>query len=133
MNYFEILGIVFGSIAMLKPIYMHILPWDENKYIEKAYAEKRPRWIIPLAIFGLLLVGFTWYKELTTDIQYSLVITILFSLTAIKAIMLLLDYKKFQQWIAGMLKKDKGRKIVVVDILAGFLGLIIVLSAIGFY
>ena len=133
MNYFQILGIFFGIAAFLKPFYMHIIPWDENKYIGKAYAEKRPGWIVPVAVFGLFLVAFTWYKELTTDIPKSIVITILFSLTAIKATMLLFDYKKFQQWIAGMLKKDKGRKIVVVDIIAGILGLAIVISSIIFY
>lgn len=85
MNYFQILGIGFGLIAFLKPFYMHVIPWDENKFIAKAYSEKRPGWIIPVAVLGLLLVGFTWYKELTTDIRYSLIITIMFSLTAIKA------------------------------------------------
>jgi hypothetical protein len=86
MNYFQILGVVFGIIAFLKPFYMHILPWDENKYIAKAYSKKRPDWIFPVAGIGISLVGFTWYKEFSTDIKYSLIFTILFSLTAIKAV-----------------------------------------------
>jgi len=133
MNYFKILGIIFGLVAMLKPFYMHILPWDENKYIAKAYAKKRPKWIVPVAIAGLLLVAFTWYKELTTDIAYSLVITIIFSLTAIKALLFIFDYEKFQKWIAGMLAEKEGKKIVVVDIIAGIFGAIVVVASILVY
>jgi|SRR6056297_661079 len=130
MNYFKVLGIVFGLAAMLKPFYMHLIPWDENKYIAKAYTKKRPNWVVPVAIVGLMLVGFTWYKELTTEVPYSMVITIIFSLTAIKAIFFIFDYQKFQQWVAGMLAKDHGKKIVLVDILAGILGLIVFVASI---
>jgi len=130
MNYFKVLGIVFGLAAMLKPFYMHLIPWDENKYIAKAYTKKRPNWVVPVAIVGLVLVGFTWYKELTTEVPYSMVITIIFSLTAIKAIFFIFDYQKFQQWVAGMLAKDHGKKIVLVDILAGILGLIVFVASI---
>jgi len=132
MNYFKTLGIIFGLIAFLKPLYMHILPWDENRFLEKAYTEKRPSWIVPVAITGLLLVCFTWYMELTTDIPYSMVITVMFSLTAVKGLILLFDYRKFYQWVAGMLSKDKGRKIILVDILAGIFGLIMIVFSLLF-
>lgn len=130
MNYFQILGMSFGLAAFLKPFYMHVLPWDENKFIAKAYTEKRPTWIIPVAIIGLLLVAFTWYMELSTDIRYSMVITIMFSLTSIKGILFLFDYKKFYRWVAGMLSENKGKKIVMVDVLAGIFGLALIVSSI---
>ena len=133
MSYFKILGIVFGLAAFLKPFYMHLLPWDENKFIAKAYKEKRPKWIIPVAILGLALVGFTWYKELTTDIPYSMVITILFSLTAVKAIMFIFDYQRFQKWVADMLKKEKGKKIILIDILVGIFGLAVIVASLLVY
>jgi len=129
MNFFQILGIVFGLIAMLKPIYMHLIPWDENRYIAKTYSEKRPWWIVPVAIAGLLLVALVWYMELTTDVPYTLIITIIFSLTAIKALFFIFDYQKFQKWVAGMLAKKKGRKIVLIDIAAGLLGLVVIIAS----
>ena len=129
MNYFRVLGIIFGLAAMLKPFYMHLIPWDENKYIAKTYSEKRPKWIVPVAIIGLLLVAFTWYKELSTDVAYSMVITIIFSLTAIKAIMLIFDYEKFQKWIAGMLVEKKGRRIIWIDIVVSVFGLIVIVAS----
>lgn len=116
MNYFKALGIFFGLAAMMKPVYMHLLPWDENKFLAKIYVEKRPVWIIPVALIGLLIVAFTWYIELTTDVTYSMVITIIFSLTAIKALLFLFDYQKFYNWLQRKLREDSGRKIIIVDI-----------------
>lgn len=129
MNYFKILGICFGIAAFLKPFYMHLLPWDENRFIEKTYSEKRPAWILWVGLAGLSLVGLTWYMELTTNVRYSLIITIMFSLTAVKALLFIFDYQKFHNWVKEMLSNNKGRKIVLVDILAGIFGLaMIVLS-----
>jgi hypothetical protein len=112
---------------------MHLLPWDENKFIAKAYTKKRPKWIVPVAIFGLALVAFTWYKELTTQIEYSYIISILFSLTAIKALFFIMDYEKFQKWVSGMLSQNHGKKIIVIDILVGIFGLAIIILSILVY
>ncbi len=133
MNYFQGLGLVFGLAAMLKPVYMHVLPWDENAFIAKAYATRRPAWVVPVAVLGLALVALTWYVHLTTDVPYSLVITILFSLTSIKGLALLLDYERFQRWVAGMLSKDRGRGVVLIDVAVGVVGLAIVLLAVLVY
>ncbi len=127
MNYFQVLGIVFGLAALLKPIYMHVIPWDENKFIAKAYSAKRPAWVVFVVVLGLGLVVFTWYMHLTTEVPYSIVITVLFSLTAIKGLVLLLDYQRFQQWVAGMLQRSRGREIVKVDIAVGVFGAALVL------
>jgi len=133
MNYFQGLGIVFGLAAMLKPVYMHLLPYDENRVLSKAYSSKRPAWVIPVAILGLLLVAFTWYKHITTEIPYSLVITLLFSLTAIKALLFIFDYQKFQKWVAGMLAEKRGKKVVVVDLFVGLFGLVVIAASLVFY
>jgi hypothetical protein len=126
MNYFKVLGLVFGFLAFLKPFYMHILPWNENAFIAKAYQKKRPLWIVLVAIVGLILVGVTWYMEFTTEIKYSIVISIMFSLTAVKSMLFIFDYQKFYKWVAGMLKKDKGRKIIIIDIFVGVFGLVMI-------
>ena len=133
MNYFKVLGLVFGLAALLKPVYMHLIPWDENKFIAGTYTEKRPGWIVPVAIIGLGLVALTWYMHFTLEVAHSLILTILFSLTAIKGIALLFDYSRFQQWVSRMLAKDKGRDIVIIDIFAGLFGLAVVLLAVFVY
>ncbi|AFV22839.1 hypothetical protein Mpsy_0630 [Methanolobus psychrophilus R15] len=133
MNYFQTLGIIFGLAALLKPFYMHLLLKRQNQFISKAYTKERPKWIVPVAIIGLSLVAFTWYKELTTDIPFSIIITILFSLTAIKAIYFLVNYSAFQKWVAGMLEKDDGKKITVLNALTGVFGLIVIIISLVLY
>ena len=133
MNFFKVLGLVFGLAAFLKPVYMHLIPWDENKFLEKTYREQRPPWIVPVAIIGLALVALTWYMHFTSEIPYSIIMTILFSLTAIKAITLIVDYKRFHKWVAGMLAKEKGRNIVMIDVAVSIFGLAIILLAITVY
>jgi hypothetical protein len=131
--YFKVLGLAFGLAAALKPVYMHVLPWNEQAFIAKTYSKRRPAWVVPVAVLGLALVALTWYVHLTTDVPYSLVITILFSLTALKGLALLLDYERFQHWVAGMLTKNRGRGVVLVDIVVGAIGLVIVLLAVFVY
>lgn len=133
MTYFKVLGIVFGLAAFLKPFYMHLLPWDEKSFIEKFYSEKRPPYIVIIALLGLALIALTWYLHFTLDIANSIYITVLFSLTAIKALALLLDYQKFQETVAAMLSKDRGRSVILVDIGASVIGLVILVVTFIFY
>jgi len=125
MNYFKVLGIIFGLAAFLKPVYMHLLPWDENQFIEKFYSEERPPWITIIALIGLALIALTWYLHFTLGIANSIYITVLFSLTALKALALLFDYTRFQKAVARMLRKDKGRDIILIDLGVSAFGLII--------
>jgi hypothetical protein len=133
MNYFKALGFIFGLAAVLKPFYMHLLPWDENSFIEKFYSEKRPPYIVVIALLGLVLIALTWYLHFTLGIENSIYLTVLFSLTAIKALVLLFDYQKFQRTVAAMLRKNRGRGIVLVDIGAAVVGLIILTATLYFY
>ncbi len=133
MNYFKVLGIIFGLAAFLKPFYMHLLPWDENSFIEKFYTEERPLYIVVIALLGLVLVALTWYFHFTLGVANSIYITVLFSLTAIKALVLLLDYQKFQKTVAAMLRKDRGRGVVLVDVGASVIGLVILIVTFVLY
>jgi len=133
VNYFKVLGIVFGLAAFLKPFYMHLLPWDENSFIEKFYSEERPPYIVVIALLGLALIALTWYLHFTLNIANSIYITVLFSLTAVKALVLLLDYQKFQKIVAAMLRKNRGRGVVLVDIGASVFGLVILAATLYFY
>lgn len=132
MNYFKILGLLYGIIALLKPFYMHILPWDEFKGLKKTYAKKRPVWIIWVSIFGVLLTAFTWYMELTTDYKHSTIISVIMSITLIKAINLLFNYQKFHLWIKKTANPKKSNKLVLIDIVVGIIGLIIIILSLEF-
>lgn len=133
MNYFKLLGLIFGLAAFLKPFYMHLLPWDEKSFLEKFYSEKRPPYIVVIALLGLGLIALTWYLHFTLGVANSIYLTVLFSLTAIKALVLLFDYQKFQQAVAAMLSKNRGRGVVLVDIAASAIGLIILVATFILY
>ena len=45
----------------------------------------------------------------------------------------LLDYNSFHKWIAGMLSKDRGKKIVGIDIAVQLFGAIIVSASLLLY
>jgi hypothetical protein len=130
MNYFKILGLVFGTIALLKPVYIHVIPYDENKFIARAYSNKRPVWIVPVVIIGLLLVLYTWYIEITTNYAYSVVISLLFTLTAVKGLILLFNYRKFYMWVSKMLRTGGGKEILRVNIGASIFGFIMIILTI---
>lgn len=133
MNYFKALGILFGLIALLKPIYMHVLPWNEFDFIKKAYQEERPRWVVYACVLGLLLVALTWYMHFTVNVKYSIVITLLFSLTLVKGITLLFNYQAFQQWVTKLLQKENNKKIVLIDMGASLFGLVLIVCSFVFY
>jgi hypothetical protein len=133
MNYFKVLGIVFGLAAFLKPFYMHLLPWDEKSFLEKFYSEKRPPCIVVIALLGLGLIILTWFMHFTLDIANSIYLTVLFSLTGLKALILLLDYQRFQKTVAAMLNENRGRNVILVDIGASIIGLVIVVFTFVFY
>lgn len=132
MNYFRLLGLIFGIMALLKPFYMHLLPWDEFSFIEKFYGKKRGFSLTIIVVLGLVLVAFTWYQHFSMDIPYSLILTVLFSLTAIKGLTLLFDYKRFQGWVEKMLQREKGQ-IVLIDIGVSLLGLVIIIATMILY
>lgn len=133
MSYFLGLGLVMGIAALLKPVYMHLIPWDENRFLAQTYAKKRPAWLVVVAGLGLLLVAFTWYMHFTAGVAYSIVITLLFSLTAIKGLKLLLDYPAFQQWVTGLLRREGGRRIVWIDLGVSLIGLIMIVVSLWLY
>ncbi|QVK16872.1 hypothetical protein KHQ81_08105 [Mycoplasmatota bacterium] len=128
MLYFKCLGILFGIMAFLKPFYLHILPFDEKKWIQKMYPEEKPYWINIISILGLVLLIVTWIIELVTQISLSIVISLLFSCTLIKIIVLLFNYEKFYSWLTNLLKKEK--QLYIIDGFVSLFGLILILFTI---
>lgn len=86
-----------------------------------------------IALLGLVLIALTWYLLFTLGLANSIYNTVLFSLTAVKALVLLIDNEKLQKAVAAMLRKNRGRGIVLVDIGASAIGLIILVFSFYLY
>ncbi len=124
MNYFQILSIAFGLLLILTRPAIQFFPKQWNAFeLNTAYTEKQPRWVWVVGLFGLGLVALTWYKHFTAGVPYSIVITLLLSLTLIKMSQVLFNYEQFRVFVVRVLEKDR-KTLVLINIFALILGII---------
>lgn len=132
MSFFAAFSIVWGTIMIGLRLFMHLIPkaWSEFE-LNQVYTEKKPRWVWGLGLLSILIVALTWYKEITTDVPYSLFLTILVSLTLIKIFQLVFNYTHFREFVKRALVEDRKilRKINLATTIIGtiliFLGIFI--------
>jgi len=123
MNYFQVLSIVFGLILILTRPAIQFFPKQWNAFeLNTAYTEKQPRWVWYVGLFGLILVIFTWYMHFTAGIPYSIVITLMLTLTLVKMSQVLFNYKQFRAFAVRVLERDR-KTLTLINIFALFLGL----------
>lgn len=123
MNYFQVLSFVFGAILILTRPAIQFFPKQWNAFeLNTAYTEKQPRWVWLVGTFGLLLVVYTWYKHFTAGVPYSLVITLLLSLTLVKMSQVLFNYRQFRAFAVRVLERDR-KTLTLINIFALFLGI----------
>ncbi len=123
MNYFQVLSIVFGLILILTRPAIQFFPKQWNAFeLNTAYTEKQPRWIWFVGLFGLALVIYTWYMHFTAGIPYSIVITLMLTLTLVKMSQVLFNYKQFRAFMVRVLEKDR-QTLTLINIFALILGI----------
>jgi hypothetical protein len=123
MNYFQVLSIVFGLVLILTRPAIQFFPKQWNAFeLNTAYTEKQPRWVWLVGLFGIVLVAFTWYKHFTAGVPYSLVITLLLTLTLVKMSQVLFNYKQFRAFVVRVLEKDR-KTLALINIAALILGI----------
>jgi hypothetical protein len=123
MNYFQVMSLIFGAILILTRPAIQFFPKRWNDFeLNTAYTEKQPRWVWVVGSLGLLLVGFTWYKHFTAGVPYSLVITLLLTLTLLKTSQVLFNYKQFRDFVVRVLTRDR-KILAAINIVALILGL----------
>lgn len=123
MNYFQVLSVIFGAILVLTRPAIQFFPKKWNDFeLNTAYTEKQPRWVWVVSSLGLLLVGFTWYKHFSAGVPYSLVITLLLTLTLLKTSQVLFNYKQFRDFVVRVLTRDR-KILAAINIVALILGL----------
>ncbi|MTI49282.1 MAG: hypothetical protein FH761_15725 [Firmicutes bacterium] len=133
MNYFKILSIVWGVIMIGVRLLIHLIPekWS-NFELNKAYSEEKPKWIWGVGIFSIFIVIVTWYKEITTEVHLSIILSILITLTLIKVSQILFNYNKFRSFVTKALVEDR-RIITQISIGTTILGIILILLGIFLY
>ncbi len=133
MSYFKVLGLIVGFAAMLKLTYALFWPQNMNAFVLNTYGKKKPAWIIPATIATMGLVGLTWYMHFTTEVPYSIIVTIFVSLALLKMVVLLFNYQSLQKKMIETVVNDKGRDIAKQNIVGGIVGLVVFLLALFVY
>ncbi len=75
--------------------------------LNTVYTEQQPRWVWAVGFIGLIIVAYTWYMHFKADVPFSLVITLLLSLSLIKSSQVLFNYRQFRAFVARVLEKDR--------------------------
>ena len=133
MNYFQIASITIGIFIIIVRSLMHIIPNKWNTFeLEYMYKKKRPRWVFVAGVISIIIVSYTWYQEIITDIPYSLFFTILISLTMIKTSQVIFNYKRFRAFADYALTKDR-KVLIKINITTTILGLILIALGIFIY
>ena len=133
MNYFQVLSIVFGLILILTRPAIQFFPRQWNAFeLNTAYTEKQPRWVWFVGLLGLALVIFTWYKHFTAGVPYSIVVTLLLTLTLVKMSQVLFNYKQFRAFAVRVLERDR-KTLTLINIFALILGLALLIMGFLLY
>lgn len=100
---------VWAAIGILSRVAMAVKKekwayWEEGC----AYKEKRPVWVVLVAVFGLMMIIAVWLVYILTSVPYGWVLAVLITLTAIKIITLLVNYDKFRTFLKRRWPIEKG-------------------------
>lgn len=126
MNYFEGLAIGFGLVMILTRPLIHLFPqrWAEFE-MNRVYTRRQPAWVWLVGVLGLGLVGFTWYWHFTRPVPYSVVVTLILSLTLIKLSQVLFNYQQFRAFAGRVLQRER-RTLNFISLVTGMLGLALI-------
>ena len=132
LSYFSILCFVWAIVGIGSRLLMVYFGKRWNKWeLEKAYSEEKPRWIYLIASVSLIIVAFTWYKVITTNIMYSWIIALLISLTLIKVFTLIFNYHRFREFVGNILNDKK--KLAQLNVSVLLFSIVFILMGIYLY
>jgi hypothetical protein len=126
MNYFEGLAIGFGLVMILTRPLIHLFPqrWADFE-MNRVYTHRQPLWVWLVGVFGLGLVVFTWYRHFTQAVPYSIVVTLILSLTLIKVSQVLFNYQQFRTFAGRVLQRERST-MNLISLVTGLLGLALI-------
>lgn len=125
--------IIFGLVALFKWVPIHLFPEKWNKFeLQTAYTKKQPKWLWIAAFIGILIITTTWYAHFTTNIPYSIIISVVLTLTLIKSSQLLFNYQNFRKFAVEVTETNP-KKLLYLNIFTALVGLCLVYLGIFIY
>jgi len=122
---FKTICFFWAAVAIISRVAMVMMKekWKEWE-INSAYKAKKPLWIYFLGIFGIILIGITWFTYLYYGIQYGWILAGLISLTLVKIFTLLFNYDQFREFVQRALKDKRKMLHLNISVLVLAAGLI---------
>jgi hypothetical protein len=100
MSYFALLSIVIGALLCVKwPLTFAFPQWSERLITQRLYTDEKPRWIWLVIPFGLSLIVLTWYMHFSSDVPYSIVLTLIVTVSMLKMAEMVFNYAEFREWL----------------------------------
>ncbi len=123
MSYFTILSLGYGLVMLLTRPMIHLFPqaWADIE-MGKIYTDRQPVWVWLVGCFGVGLVAFTWYTHFTAEVPYSIIVTLVISLTLVKLSQVLFNYKQFRAFAERVLRRER-QTMNRISMVTVFLGL----------
>lgn len=115
MTYFKILSIVLGSWMVLGGLWAVFFMESLKRLITKLYPEARPRWMLGVGAFVLLLVLWTWAEFLKSVSMENFVVTLVVSLGLAKVVPLIFFYRKSREILIALVAEPLAFRVVVLS------------------
>jgi hypothetical protein len=115
MTYFKILSTVLGSAMVLGGLWAVLCREQVKRVIEKIYPETKPGWVNISSFSGVILGGWTWYEFITHLSSYSFVVTFVVSLTFLKVVLVALFYRKYREFVFGLMAEPVALRAVMLS------------------
>ncbi|MCE7793982.1 hypothetical protein K8O68_16460 [Salipaludibacillus sp. CUR1] len=133
MNYFQAGSIFFGVLLIAVRLTMHVIPEKWNQFeLNRVYTEKMPQWVWLAGIISMIITGVTWYKQVTTDVSFSIVFTLIISLTLVKVGQVIFNYNQFRAFAIKALTEDR-TIIIKINIFTTVLGVLLIVLGVWVY
>ncbi len=131
--YFKILSIAYGALMILKGPVVHFLGRRWARFEPGVvYPEKQSFRVWVVGVVGLILIAVTWVMHVKTDVDYSLIVTLVVTLTFVKLSQLLFNYRRFRQFVVKVWEKNPPY-LLWLNVAIGVLGTALVLLGIFVY
>lgn len=108
MNYFKAICFVWAAIGIGSRVIMGIMgeKWKDWE-LNSAYKADKNNILNLIGIIGCLMVTYTWYMVVVSDVKYSWIIALLITSTVVKISTIMFNYKAFRNFVSKTLNDKK--------------------------
>lgn len=130
---FKIICFVVAGSAFIKGltgIFAHdkLYGWARKHYASEEWSFT----FILLLVYGIAVVGTTWYATIFTYVKYGWILTVFMSIMSLKMIGLIFNWKETSRKFVNLIESG-GKKLWVLDFIVLVLGVIFLLMGLYLY